>query len=136
MARETFLILVQFQTAKGSLAWPEAERSEHNVTLLCLCRVSGYPPFSDERKDMDLPRQIMGGHFSFPKQYWEDVSDDGKQLMSCKLSSYIFSCILQSPSCAWYFRISQKSIKDILETKEQNKKVSMINVRSGLDLKL
>jgi len=38
----------------------------------------GYPPFSDERKDMDLPKQIMGGHFSFPKQYWKDVSDDGK----------------------------------------------------------
>ena len=53
----------------------------YSVAWLCLCRVSGYPPFSDERNDMDLPKQIMGGHFSFPKQYWDGVSEDGKQLM-------------------------------------------------------
>ncbi|KAK7088732.1 serine/threonine-protein kinase Chk2-like [Littorina saxatilis] len=43
--------------------------------------LSGYPPFSDDRTDMDLPKQIMGGHFSFPKQYWKDVSDDAQDLI-------------------------------------------------------
>ena len=26
---------------------------------------------------MDLPKQIMGGHFTFPKQYWKGISEDG-----------------------------------------------------------
>ncbi|KAL4223284.1 Checkpoint kinase 2 [Mactra antiquata] len=44
------------------------------ILFICL---AGYPPFSDDRKDMDLPKQIMGGHYTFPKQYWKGVSDDG-----------------------------------------------------------
>ncbi|WAR03859.1 CHK2-like protein [Mya arenaria] len=43
--------------------------------------LAGYPPFSDERKDMDLPKQIMGGHYTFPKQYWKGVSEDAIDLI-------------------------------------------------------
>ena len=47
--------------------------------LYCLCySLAGYPPFSDERKDMDLPKQILGGHYSFPKQYWKGISETGE----------------------------------------------------------
>ncbi|XP_078336961.1 serine/threonine-protein kinase Chk2-like [Crassostrea virginica] len=41
--------------------------------ILYICLV-GYPPFSDEREDMTLNKQIIGGHYSFPSEYWkEDV---------------------------------------------------------------
>lgn len=52
-----------------------------SLGVILFILVSGYPPFSDERKDMDLPKQIMGGHFSFPKQYWKDNSDDVQDLI-------------------------------------------------------
>ncbi|CAG2198433.1 CHEK2 [Mytilus edulis] len=55
--------------------------------ILFIC-ISGYPPFSDERKDIDLPKQILGGHFTFPKQYWaiyqkmdEDMLSKARDLM-------------------------------------------------------
>ncbi|XP_052242302.1 serine/threonine-protein kinase Chk2-like isoform X2 [Dreissena polymorpha] len=48
------------------------------ILFICL---SGYPPFSDERKEMDLPKQIMGGHYSFPKQYWDGVSEEAIDLI-------------------------------------------------------
>ena len=51
---------------------------EKNVFLLICCSLVGYPPFSDERKDMDLSKQILGGHYDFPDEYWKDISDDGK----------------------------------------------------------
>lgn len=53
------------------------------ILFICL---AGYPPFSDERKDMELSKQILGGHYTFPKQYWKEVSDDAidmiKKLMT------------------------------------------------------
>lgn len=52
-----------------------------SLGVILFIMLSGYPPFSDERKDMDLPKQIMGGHYSFPKQYWEDVSETAIDLM-------------------------------------------------------
>ncbi|KAK3595769.1 hypothetical protein CHS0354_025403 [Potamilus streckersoni] len=48
--------------------------------ILYICLV-GYPPFSDERKDLELPKQILGGHYTFPKQYWKDISDDAIDLV-------------------------------------------------------
>ncbi|XP_060605794.1 serine/threonine-protein kinase Chk2-like [Ruditapes philippinarum] len=48
------------------------------ILFICL---AGYPPFSDERKDMDLPKQIMGGHYTFPKQYWKEISEDAIDLI-------------------------------------------------------
>ena len=41
----------------------------------------GYPPFNDERKDMELPRQITGGHYQFHTEYWKDISDGGMFLI-------------------------------------------------------
>ncbi|CAG5133375.1 unnamed protein product [Candidula unifasciata] len=52
-----------------------------SLGVILFIMLSGYPPFSDERKDMDLPKQIMGGHFSFPKQYWSEVSDTAVDLI-------------------------------------------------------
>ncbi|GFS09821.1 serine/threonine-protein kinase Chk2 [Elysia marginata] len=52
-----------------------------SLGVILFIMLSGYPPFSDERKDMDLPKQIMGGHYSFPNQYWEDVSETAIDLM-------------------------------------------------------
>lgn len=48
------------------------------ILFICL---AGYPPFSDERKDMDLPKQILGGHYSFPKQYWKGISETAIDLI-------------------------------------------------------
>lgn len=48
--------------------------------ILFVCLV-GYPPFSEDRKDMKLPEQILGGHYSFPKQYWGDVSCEAIDLV-------------------------------------------------------
>lgn len=41
--------------------------------ILYICLV-GYPPFSPDRKDMELGKQITGGHYEFPKAYWSNVS--------------------------------------------------------------
>ncbi|XP_050410649.1 serine/threonine-protein kinase Chk2 isoform X2 [Patella vulgata] len=48
------------------------------ILFICL---SGYPPFSDEIKDIDLPKQIMGGHYSFPKKYWDNISEQAIDLI-------------------------------------------------------
>ncbi|KAL8594487.1 hypothetical protein ACOMHN_024932 [Nucella lapillus] len=47
-----------------------------SLGVVLFIMVSGYPPFSDQRKDIDLPQQIMGGHYTFPEQYWQDVSNE------------------------------------------------------------
>ncbi|KAL5017608.1 hypothetical protein ScPMuIL_007197 [Solemya velum] len=48
------------------------------ILFICL---AGYPPFSDERKDIDLPKQILGGHYTFPKQYWKGISESAIDLI-------------------------------------------------------
>jgi len=52
-----------------------------SLGVILFIMLSGYPPFSDERTDMTLPKQIMGGHFTFPKQYWKGVSDTAIDLI-------------------------------------------------------
>ncbi|KAK2162873.1 hypothetical protein LSH36_90g05044 [Paralvinella palmiformis] len=47
--------------------------------ILYICLV-GYPPFTDDRKDMALPRQIVGGHYEMPDKYWRNVSSNAKDL--------------------------------------------------------
>ncbi|XP_062571619.1 serine/threonine-protein kinase Chk2-like [Saccostrea cucullata] len=42
--------------------------------ILYIC-LAGYPPFSDEREDMSLDKQIKGGHYSFPQEFWSGISD-------------------------------------------------------------
>ena len=48
--------------------------------------LAGYPPFTEERKDMALPKQIINGSYTFPDQYWKGISEDAidliKQLMT------------------------------------------------------
>ena len=39
--------------------------------------LGGYPPFSDEIKEHSLREQITRGIYTFPKEYWKDVSEDG-----------------------------------------------------------
>ena len=56
---------------------PSAEIGSNNCHPVVFSLV-GYPPFSDERKDMEMPKQIVGGHFDLPAQYWSEISDDGK----------------------------------------------------------
>lgn len=51
----------------------------------------GYPPFSDEREDMALNKQIIGGHYSFPKEYWKDISEEGTQV---SLSHLMILCTI------------------------------------------
>lgn len=48
--------------------------------IIYICLV-GYPPFSDEREDMALNKQIIGGHYSFPKEYWKDISEEAIDLV-------------------------------------------------------
>ncbi|XP_059173468.1 serine/threonine-protein kinase Chk2-like [Physella acuta] len=52
-----------------------------SLGVILFIMLSGYPPFSDERQDMDLPKQIMGGHYTFPPQYWKGVSETAIDLM-------------------------------------------------------
>ena len=47
------------------------------LAFYCFYRLVGYPPFSDDRKDMPLPKQILGGHYDFPNEFWKNVSNDG-----------------------------------------------------------
>lgn len=63
---------------------------------LSVDRLSGYPPFSDERKDMDLPKQIMGGHYTFPAQYWKDISEDGNFVISRTFMAPFFCSLFSS----------------------------------------
>ncbi|ELT98753.1 hypothetical protein CAPTEDRAFT_224883 [Capitella teleta] len=56
--------------------------------ILFICLV-GYPPFSDDRNDMDLPKQITGGHYAhyFKTDEWNTVSDDAKSLVQALLQT-------------------------------------------------
>lgn len=42
----------------------------------------GYPPFTDERQDADLKTQIMRGLYKFPDEFWKDISNEAKDLVS------------------------------------------------------
>ncbi|KAK3102300.1 hypothetical protein FSP39_010344 [Pinctada imbricata] len=64
----------------GSGAYTKAIDCWSLGVILFVC-LAGYPPFSDERTDMDLPKQIMGGNFSFPKQYWKGISEEAIDLI-------------------------------------------------------
>ena len=48
--------------------------------IMCVCSLVGYPPFSDERSDMELPKQITGGHYTHYMKMddWDDISPDGQ----------------------------------------------------------
>ena len=54
----------------------------YNYLGFVFCSLGGYPPFSDEREDMTLNKQIIGGHYSFPSEYWKDISEDGNNTLT------------------------------------------------------
>ena len=54
----------------------------YNNLGIVFCSLVGYPPFSDEREDMNLNKQIIGGHYSFPSEYYIDISNDGNNTLT------------------------------------------------------
>ncbi|GCC31460.1 hypothetical protein chiPu_0009918 [Chiloscyllium punctatum] len=48
------------------------------ILFICL---GGYPPFSDQIKDMNLRDQIINGHYKFIPQCWANVSEAAKDLV-------------------------------------------------------
>ncbi|GAB1602600.1 serine/threonine-protein kinase Chk2-like [Argonauta hians] len=48
--------------------------------ILFICLV-GYPPFSEERRNMPLAQQILTGSYAFMSPFWDDVSDSAKDLV-------------------------------------------------------
>ncbi|XP_048742373.1 serine/threonine-protein kinase Chk2-like [Ostrea edulis] len=48
--------------------------------ILYIC-LAGYPPFSDEREDMSLDKQIKEGHYTFPTEYWKGISEPAIDLI-------------------------------------------------------
>ena len=44
-------------------------------------RLGGYPPFSDEITEYSLHDQICQGRYSFPPEFWKNVSDDAINLI-------------------------------------------------------
>ncbi|XP_032899706.1 serine/threonine-protein kinase Chk2 isoform X2 [Amblyraja radiata] len=48
------------------------------ILFICL---AGYPPFSDQNKEMALRDQIIKGHYRFIRDYWVNVSETAKDLV-------------------------------------------------------
>ncbi|GCB70647.1 hypothetical protein scyTo_0008630 [Scyliorhinus torazame] len=48
------------------------------ILFICL---GGYPPFSDQIKDMNLRDQIIKGHYKFVLPYWINVSETAKDMV-------------------------------------------------------
>merc|ERR1711879_310061 len=49
------------------------------ITYILLC---GFPPFFDDGSNMgELFEQIMAGEYDYPEEYWDEVSDEAKDLI-------------------------------------------------------
>lgn len=49
------------------------------ITYILLC---GFPPFFDDGSNMgQLFEQIMSGDFDYPEEYWDEISDEAKDLI-------------------------------------------------------
>ncbi|XP_014783139.1 serine/threonine-protein kinase Chk2 [Octopus bimaculoides] len=53
--------------------------------ILFICLV-GYPPFSEDRKDMPLTKQILTGTYIFSSPYWDNISVAAKDLVQKMLT--------------------------------------------------
>lgn len=51
-----------------------------NVVKIVLFRLAGYAPFY-HRQQLKMMRMIQEGNFSFPREQWEAVSDEAKDLV-------------------------------------------------------
>lgn len=47
--------------------------------------LGGYPPFADKNQ-RNLFRKIRNGQYEFHEEYWENISDDAKDLIQCLLT--------------------------------------------------
>ncbi|KAI3385159.1 hypothetical protein SNEBB_000040 [Seison nebaliae] len=48
--------------------------------ILFICLV-GYPPFSEDASSVPLPKQIVTGDYSFPEEFWGDISKSAIDLI-------------------------------------------------------
>jgi calcium/calmodulin-dependent protein kinase I len=72
------------------------------ITYILLC---GYPPFHDDNHNA-LFKKIKKGKFQFDSPYWDNVSDDAKDLISQMLvvdpeKRYVLSVLLPIAGFAW-----------------------------------
>lgn len=44
---------------------------------LFIIRLSGVPPFDEEKKPIPLYEQIQNGLYEFPLDFWSDISQQG-----------------------------------------------------------
>lgn len=40
--------------------------------------LGGYPPFSDNVRDMTMYQQVLAAAYTFPDSHWKDISSEGK----------------------------------------------------------
>jgi len=66
--------------SQGTGAYTNAVDAWSLGVILFICLV-GYPPFSDERTDMTLNKQILEGHVEFPEQFWSNISSSAVDLV-------------------------------------------------------
>lgn len=52
-----------------------------SLGVILYIMLGGYPPFSDEIKEYTLQQQIRQAKYTFPKEYWKDVSSDAIDLI-------------------------------------------------------
>jgi serine/threonine-protein kinase Chk2 len=67
-------------TSAGMAGYSKAVDCWSLGVILFIC-LGGYPPFSDEIEEHSLKDQITKGIYSFPKEYWKDVSSDAIDLI-------------------------------------------------------
>ncbi|CAD5115332.1 DgyrCDS4314 [Dimorphilus gyrociliatus] len=51
-----------------------------SLGVILFIMLVGYPPFSDERTDMELSKQIKEGNVDYPKKYWNGISKNAIDL--------------------------------------------------------
>ncbi|RUS23159.1 kinase-like domain-containing protein [Endogone sp. FLAS-F59071] len=49
------------------------------MMYICLC---GFPPFSEELAPPSMQNQIRQGRFDFPSPYWDDISEEARDLVT------------------------------------------------------
>jgi hypothetical protein len=60
-----------------------------NTLYLILFRLAGYAPFY-HRQQLRMMRMIQEGRFDFPKEQWDTISDEAKDLVCIKTLSLDF----------------------------------------------
>ena len=60
--------------------------SKYFLSLVIFITISlgGYPPFSDNVKDMTMYQQVVTGSYTFPDEHWKHISTEGKTIFIAK----------------------------------------------------